>query len=188
MKPFDNLFDTVYPFATENVYGYFDRLDLNGKDVLTVGSSLDQLFNAVVLGANKITVLDINPYVEKYFLDKMKILLQSSREDFYNNIMSFHGNDYCFSKDCLSREQIYRCNLYLHNNDKEALKNYTKVLYAQARLIEGLTIEAVDKCCTFISHLICDTYCDFAIVRVRNSIEYNLPLLHTRDFYVKELT
>ena len=54
--------------------------------------------------------------------------------------------------------------------------------------IEGLTTVAVDKCCAFISHLICDTCCDFAIVRVRNSIEYNLPLLHTRDFYVKELT
>ena len=29
----------------------------------------------------------------------------------------------------------------LYKNDKEELKKYTKVLYAQARLIEGLPIE-----------------------------------------------
>ena len=40
----------------------------------------------------------------------------------------------------------------LYNTDKEALKEYTKVLYAQARLIEGLTIDNP----TEISNIICD--------------------------------
>lgn len=40
----------------------------------------------------------------------------------------------------------------LYKNDKEELKNYTKILYSQARLIEGLTIENP----TEISNLICD--------------------------------
>lgn len=40
----------------------------------------------------------------------------------------------------------------LYENDKEELKNYTKVLYAEARLIEGLPIENP----TEISNLICD--------------------------------
>ena len=40
----------------------------------------------------------------------------------------------------------------LYNNDKEGLKNYTKILYSQARLIEGLPIENP----TEISNLICD--------------------------------
>ena len=39
----------------------------------------------------------------------------------------------------------------LYENDKETLKDYTKVLYSQARLIEGLTIENP----TEISNLIC---------------------------------
>lgn len=39
----------------------------------------------------------------------------------------------------------------LYNTDKEALKDYTKVLYAQARLIEGLTIDNP----TELSNLIC---------------------------------
>ena len=40
----------------------------------------------------------------------------------------------------------------LYEHDKEKLKEYTKVLYAQARLIEGLTIENP----TEISNLICE--------------------------------
>ena len=40
----------------------------------------------------------------------------------------------------------------LYVEDKEELKNYTKILYAQARLIEGLSVENP----TEISNLICD--------------------------------
>ena len=40
----------------------------------------------------------------------------------------------------------------LYANDKEALKKYTQVLYAQARLIEGLPVENP----TQISNLICE--------------------------------
>ena len=40
----------------------------------------------------------------------------------------------------------------LYENDKEELKKYTKILYSQARLIEGLTIENP----TEISNLICE--------------------------------
>ena len=40
----------------------------------------------------------------------------------------------------------------LYNNNKEELKNYTKILYSEARLIEGLEIDNP----TEISNLICD--------------------------------
>ncbi len=40
----------------------------------------------------------------------------------------------------------------LFETDKEKLKNYTKILYSQARLIEGLSIENP----TEISNLICE--------------------------------
>jgi molecular chaperone HtpG len=40
----------------------------------------------------------------------------------------------------------------LYENDKEELKNYTKILYSQARLIEGLSIENP----TEITNMICD--------------------------------
>ena len=40
----------------------------------------------------------------------------------------------------------------LYQNNKEELEKYTKILYAQARLIEGLPIENP----TEISNLVCD--------------------------------
>lgn len=40
----------------------------------------------------------------------------------------------------------------LYKNDKDELAKYTKILYAQARLIEGLTIDNP----TEISNLVCD--------------------------------
>ena len=40
----------------------------------------------------------------------------------------------------------------LYKNDKEKLKEYTKIIYAQARLIEGLTIDNP----TEISNLVCN--------------------------------
>lgn len=40
----------------------------------------------------------------------------------------------------------------LYENDKEMLEKYTKVLYAQARLIEGLSIDNP----TEISNLMCE--------------------------------
>ena len=40
----------------------------------------------------------------------------------------------------------------LYTNDKEELKNYTKILFATSKLIEGLSVENP----TEISNLICD--------------------------------
>ena len=61
-----NLFDCVYPFTTECISGYFDKLNLSNKEVLTVGSSLDQAFNALLCGAGKVTVMDISPYTNDF--------------------------------------------------------------------------------------------------------------------------
>ena len=73
-------FDSIYPFATENVSGYFEKLNLLGKSILTVGSSLDQLFNAVICGATEITVFDINPNVRDYFEWKKEMLKKCKRK------------------------------------------------------------------------------------------------------------
>ena len=45
---------------------------------------------------------------------------------------------------------------HLYETDKEALKDYTKILYAQARLIEGLPIDNP----TEITNLICNVISD----------------------------
>lgn len=53
-------FNRLYCFTTENINEYIDRFNLEGKSLLTVGSSSDQVLNAHFLGCNDITLIDIN--------------------------------------------------------------------------------------------------------------------------------
>ena len=76
--------EKVYPFTTEIISGYFPKLELKGKSVLTVGSSLDQAFNALVLGASDVTVYDINPSVKEFYKVKKNLVLSTPREENFN--------------------------------------------------------------------------------------------------------
>ena len=55
-KAFNKGFNQIYPFATENISGYIDKFDLKDKSLLTVGSSGDQVINAILYGCKKISV------------------------------------------------------------------------------------------------------------------------------------
>ena len=84
------LFDKVYPFTTEMISGYFKEIDFKDKTVLTVGSSSDQAFNALLLGAKKIKVYDINVNTAKFGKIKKDIILNSSsRIEMYQQVLSF---------------------------------------------------------------------------------------------------
>lgn len=48
-------FSTIYPFTTEMISGYIEYMDVSCKSVLTVGSSFDQAFNALLYGAKDVT-------------------------------------------------------------------------------------------------------------------------------------
>ena len=59
-------FNKLYRLTTENICGYIDKFDFNGKNLYTVGSSGDQAINANMYGCNDITVVDINPLARYY--------------------------------------------------------------------------------------------------------------------------
>ncbi len=81
-EAFKKGFSEIYPFTTENISGYIDFFDLKDKSLLTVGSSLDQLLNAVLFDCKDITVLDINPNTKHYFYLKLAALLELNRKEF----------------------------------------------------------------------------------------------------------
>ena len=68
----DIIFKThyLYPFTTENIDGYLDLFDLKDKSLLTVGSSGDQVINALVMGCEDVTLYD------KVFESKSLLLLE----------------------------------------------------------------------------------------------------------------
>ncbi len=77
-------YDNIYPFTTENIGGYICDFNLPNNSLLTVGSSGDQMLNAILLGVNRITNVDINPFTSYYYYLKMAAILELSLCDFLN--------------------------------------------------------------------------------------------------------
>ena len=90
MRKMDQVFDIVYPFATENVKDSLGNFDFKNQSVLTVGSSLDQAFHSLFCGAEEVVVYDINTHVKEYYECKKKMLLEAkNRQEFYEKIKGF---------------------------------------------------------------------------------------------------
>ena len=113
-----NFKEDLYPFTTESINRYIEAMNLKDKSLLTLGSSLDQAYNALLLGANKVTVFDINVNVEKFHKIKSNLILTCPRNELYsrvNNSSLFH--DYSYSTE----GSVYKCNLYMHSDDNYEL-------------------------------------------------------------------
>ncbi len=60
-------FNKIFAYSNEQVCSTMRGLDIAGKDVLTVGSSGDQILFAQLFGANSVTCFDINPFVKQVY-------------------------------------------------------------------------------------------------------------------------
>ena len=83
-------YSTIFPFTTENISEYIKQFDLNDKSLLTVGSSGDQVINAILYGAKDITEVDINPYAKYFYYLKMASILCLDINDFID-FLSFNN-------------------------------------------------------------------------------------------------
>lgn len=101
-------FSKIYTFTTENVSGYIDYFDFNNKNLLTVGSSGDQVLNAFYNGARDITLFDINEYAKYYVYLKIAAILSLSYKEFQlfffkHGISSFERNRCMFLKGLFNK-------------------------------------------------------------------------------------
>lgn len=97
-------FQKLYPFTTEDISGYIKLFDLDGSDVLTVGSSGDQAFNSLLLNAKSVTVFDINQNTKKFIKEKRKLILTTPREQLYNSVLSM--KKFAYSDDVFSKKEL----------------------------------------------------------------------------------
>lgn len=105
----------VYPFTTENISGYIKNMELKDKSLLTLGSSLDQAYNALLLGASDVCVFDINVNVEEFHKIKSDLVLNKDRNQLYDSIISsYHIHDLDNITDPSS---FYKYNLYMQNDE-----------------------------------------------------------------------
>ena len=109
-----NVFESVYPFTTENISGYYPSLDLKDKDVLSVGSSGDQAFNAILCGAGKVTLMDISPHIYEKKKKKRDIILDSTRKQTFKRVLKIDSVP--TSKDLFSYKDLVKMNPYLKDD------------------------------------------------------------------------
>ena len=109
-----NIFESVYPFTTEDISKYFPLLDLKDKNVLTVGSSGDQAFNALLLDAGKVTLYDISPNTYEFVKLKKDIILEYPRKKAYKKIIKIE--EVPLSKDKFSYQDLVKMNPYFKDD------------------------------------------------------------------------
>ena len=95
-------FSRIYPFTTENISGYINEFDLDGKSLLTVGSSGDQVINASIFNCMDQTVVDICPYTKYYFYLKKAAIMFFTLKEFMD---FFCYNDY--PKFCRDNKNVF---------------------------------------------------------------------------------
>lgn len=133
-------YQEIYPFTTENIQGYMKNLDMEGKTVLTVGSSLDQAYNALALGAKKVKVLDLNKNTKKYCEMKTKLILTHKRKELYDAVMCrkslMENQGISYTNEQFDEERIKSLNYYMQDEE-----TYRKL---RQRLREQKTITVVE--------------------------------------------
>lgn len=120
-KAFNKGFSQIYPFATENISGYIDKFDLKDKSLLTVGSSDDQVINAILYGCKKISVLDINPYTKFYYYLKIASILDLNLHEFMTFLrFKRYPSTFKDNKNVFNRQLYNKIKTTLRNLDYES--------------------------------------------------------------------
>ena len=66
--------DRAFAISNEQLPDIFEKLNLTGKKVATVGSSGDQTLNAILQGCKDITIIDGNPYAKAFMEYKLAMI------------------------------------------------------------------------------------------------------------------
>ena len=93
----------AYPYSNENLIGLFKNLKVNNASVLTVGSSGDQLLNALYYGSKDITVMDANLYTKHWIDYKIAAIKNLSFEQFLQYFFDGFAKGEMFCWECYSQ-------------------------------------------------------------------------------------
>lgn len=163
-------FQNIYPFTTETISGYIQKMNIENKKVLTVGSSCDQALNSLLLGASQVTVFDINEKIKYFYELKKELILSLSRNQLVSKVLD--NNDFSYSEDIFSKNQLSKMNLYLQNDE-----NYNKL----RKIIESKKINFITGNVFDIGNSLSDNKYDRIILS--NVLQYIPDNVKVYDLY-----
>ena len=85
----EEIVSKVYHCSNERLNSYFKDLNLKDSRIATVGSSGDQVLNAIFYGAKDITLIDANIFSKAYFEYKTAMIKNLDFEEFINHLGFF---------------------------------------------------------------------------------------------------
>ena len=88
-KTTEEIKSRVYHCSNERLNSYFKDLNLKGKIIATVGSSGDQVLNAIFYGAKDITLIDANIFTRAYFEYKTAMIKNFDFDEFIHHLGRF---------------------------------------------------------------------------------------------------
>ena len=166
-----NGFEKIYSCANENINGYINEFNLEGNSLLTVGSSADQVINAVLYDCRDITVIDLCPFVKHYFNLKKAALLTLDYQQFQKYFYEYSNlgvNEDLFSRKTyfMLRDKLGKID-YLSLLFWDALYNRYKERIIRNRLFQNDVIET-DCSQDYNPYLMCDEDYNKLRLKIRN--------------------
>lgn len=128
----------VYPFTTENISGYINKFNLEDRSLLTVGSSGDQVINAILYDCKDITLYDKVLQSRYYFYLKCAGLLCLTKDEFlaFFKYREFHVIKYGDNADVFNKKTYNKIKDTLRLLDYESYIYYDELF----NTFTGLTI------------------------------------------------
>ncbi len=120
-----NSLSQIYSFTTENIAGYFEKLQFDNKRVLTVAGSGDHIINSIYKGAKEVYGFDIN-YLALLFTElKLVALEKLEYEEFLQFFMINENNNINKNTNALDYETYNK----LKANLSEKAVEYFDIMY-----------------------------------------------------------
>lgn len=97
------IYQPIYLFTNENIKAITNNISFLNKEVLTVCSSGDQIFNMLLAGSKSIDAFDINIFTKYFYYLKEAAILSLSYQDFF---------DFFFPSKMLKKNKVFSKDLF----------------------------------------------------------------------------
>lgn len=111
-------YSSVFPFATENIDGYFKNIDFKNKNILSVCSSGDHALNSILFGAKNVDTFDRNILTSYYLKLKVAAILSLEYEEYLRYFLYYNKIDSSKSSRFFGKKTYNKIRENLNINDK----------------------------------------------------------------------